>query len=543
MSKCPEDNATAPPERASRFPRRAWKPIGLGWACAILSACICWVSVTVEADLPALSMLAIFTGFIAAALAGHDTATHAWKTRKRPTWDSLVALAAVWLAGWSIVHPAEAWLAPAVLALHRTMGWAQYGGAPVKRRVLEDKVSLGVVWAALACSVVAVLLGVFVPNVPLGPTVAAVLLSASPRMHAFSRLLTLERTRQRAGALGIHVKRRAALSRLRPPMTVVFVPESTLYDEIPAFHALVPANPAMGNDTMAYAASWALLCDVPESKAILQEAHRRRVPVREARALRSFGEHGASFESDGHTVLLGSVRFLRQRGISLSPLKEPLARAYREGRRPILVACGGEILGALVLEDTPRRDTVRAIKVLDRLGMQCAVLTGHPPEDYRVLAEQCGIMRVLGDVDPEDRRDAMDTLRGETIHPVALVTPRLNEPVLHGSVATIYFKPGAQGPNRRTLATVGTPGMLGVAWLFLLAEAAALTHGLGIAWMAIYHIAALLLAMSGWLHPLAAMACAHAAWLLLLPNANRVRLVNPEKAVAGALARRVPYQP
>jgi Cu+-exporting ATPase len=265
--------------------------------------------------------------------------------------------------------------------------------------------------------------------------------------------------------------------------------------------------------------------------------------VREACRLRTFAELGVVFESGGQRITAGSTRLLRDRGISLTPMEDTLARVRSEGRRPLLIARDRELLGALILEDTPRKDTVRTIRVMDRLGMRCAVLTGHPTEDYVVLAEQCGIKRVLGDVDPEDRRDALDTLRGETIHDVALVTPRLDEPAMKGAEVGIYFKPGENEWIGRAQVLVGTPGLLGLAWLYLITEAARRTHAWGIAWTVLYNLAALTLAMTGWLHPFAAALCANLAWLLLLANANRMRHFDPDKAVAAALERRPPYQP
>src|SRR3546814_5420835 len=66
----------------------------------------------------------------------------------------------------------------------------------------------------------------------------------------------------------------------------------------------------------------------------------------------------------GHDVLVGSPRFLAERGVALTMLDERTQTLEAQGRTVITVARNGKLLGLLAFGDAPRPDAAETIRKL-----------------------------------------------------------------------------------------------------------------------------------------------------------------------------------
>src|SRR3546814_11074292 len=83
----------------------------------------------------------------------------------------------------------------------------------------------------------------------------------------------------------------------------------------------------------------------------------------------------------GHDVLVGSPRFLAERGVALTMLDERTQTLEVQGRTVITVARTGKLLGLLAFGDAPRPDAAETIRKLREAGVRTVRSTGTTRRD------------------------------------------------------------------------------------------------------------------------------------------------------------------
>jgi P-type E1-E2 ATPase len=125
----------------------------------------------------------------------------------------------------------------------------------------------------------------------------------------------------------------------------------------------------------------------------------------------------------GQTVLVGNEALLRDNGIAV-PVP-PLLDAHPDAAG-VYVARAGVLLGAIVIADSVRPQSRRAVAAIHALGIGTVLLTG----DRRVVAEaaarQLGITDVMAELMPQDKRLHVRRLLAQG-HAVAMVGDGVND--------------------------------------------------------------------------------------------------------------------
>ena len=122
---------------------------------------------------------------------------------------------------------------------------------------------------------------------------------------------------------------------------------------------------------------------------------------------------GVSARIDGGKYLLGSPRFLLERGATID--QPGLAALQAEGKTVIGVATqsGGSaaILGYLAIADQLRSTSLQAVKRLQAMGIEVVMLTGDNPATAAAIAGQAGISSYRAEVLPQDKAAAVEKMK------------------------------------------------------------------------------------------------------------------------------------
>jgi len=102
-------------------------------------------------------------------------------------------------------------------------------------------------------------------------------------------------------------------------------------------------------------------------------------------------------------VLLGNLKLMRDRKISLGDLDEKATRLADDGKTPMYVAIDGQAAGIVAVADTMKEDSKEAIRVLWEMGLEVVMMTGDNERTGRAIGRQVGIERVLSEVLPQDK--------------------------------------------------------------------------------------------------------------------------------------------
>ncbi|RTM05522.1 MAG: heavy metal translocating P-type ATPase [Hyphomicrobiales bacterium] len=151
----------------------------------------------------------------------------------------------------------------------------------------------------------------------------------------------------------------------------------------------------------------------PLASAIVKGAEARRIELVEAEGFAAIPGHGVSGRVDGHDVLFGNAKLMRDRNVPADALQPQWERLANEGKTPMYVAVDGQAAGLIAVADTVKPDSRAAIEILKGLGIEVVMLTGDNERTGRAIAREVGIDRVLAEVLPDDKAHEVHKLQLE----------------------------------------------------------------------------------------------------------------------------------
>lgn len=151
----------------------------------------------------------------------------------------------------------------------------------------------------------------------------------------------------------------------------------------------------------------------PLGEAIVKGAEARNLVLSETEDFAAIPGHGVSGRIDGHDILFGNAKLMRDRGVEIEALHAEWERLASEGKTPMYVAIDGAAGGLIAVADTVKPDSKAAIEALQRAGIEVVMLTGDNERTARAIARQVGIERVLFEVLPDDKAHEVQKLQLE----------------------------------------------------------------------------------------------------------------------------------
>ena len=279
-------------------------------------------------------------------------------------------------------------------------------------------------------------------------TALVLLVTACPCALVISTPATLAAGMAAATRKGILVKGARFLETGRKLSCICLDKTGTLTEGRPVQTDFVATGslPAEAARTLAY--SLAARSSHPVSRAIADKAAEdgvSRLHVDRFEALPGLGVEG---EINGTVWRLGGRRLLEGlegegREGGPSPAMREVLRLEAEGRTPAVLAGPGGAEAVFAAADGLRETSAEAVARLRRLGVSAVMLTGDSGPAARAIARQAGIAEARAGLLPQDKLDAIASLRKKGAC-VGMVGDGINDaPAL--ALADIGFAMGACG--------------------------------------------------------------------------------------------------
>jgi P-type Cu+ transporter len=208
--------------------------------------------------------------------------------------------------------------------------------------------------------------------------------------------------------------------------TVVLDKTGTLTKGEPSVTDVVTASGFHRQDVLRYAASAEKGSEHPLGEAIVKRAGEEGLDIGGTDSFNAIPGHGIEAKIAGTDLLLGNLKWMGDRGISLGGLEQEAERLADEGKTPMFVAIDGRAAGIIAVADTLKPNSKDAIKALHGLGLEVAMITGDNKRTAQAIAKQIGIDRVMAEVLPEDKAREIKRLQGER-KVVAMVGDGIND--------------------------------------------------------------------------------------------------------------------
>lgn len=110
-------------------------------------------------------------------------------------------------------------------------------------------------------------------------------------------------------------------------------------------------------------------------------------------------------------VMLGNQRLLEERGLARDGPQATAERLAEEGKTPMFVVVDGAVAGVIAVADVVKPDSAAAVHELESLGLEVYMITGDNRRTAAAIARQVGINRVLAEVLPQRKAQAVKDLQ------------------------------------------------------------------------------------------------------------------------------------
>ncbi len=388
--------------------------------------------------------------------------------------------------------------------------------------IFPDALKVVGVWAASFLPWVDPTLGVF--TLAIFATVA-VLVIACPCALGLATPTALMVGSGMGAENGILIREGAAIQTLKDVHTVVFDKTGTITKGKPGVSDVIPADEFKAEEVLRLAASVEVGSEHPLGQAMVKEAKEKGISLVEPKMFEAVTGKGVKAKVDDKEVLVGSRKLVVQiKGANL--MEHDLKRLEQEAKTAMLVAFDGRIAGIIAVADTLKEDSLQAIRELEEMGIETAMITGDNRHTAEAIAKKVGISRVLAEVLPDGKVDEIKRLQSE-VGTVAMVGDGINDaPALTQANVGIAIGTGTDIAIEASDVTLVSGNLSGVVSAIKLSRATFKKIKQNLYWAFGYNIAAIPIAMLGLLHPVIAEAAMAFSSISVVTNANRLRKVN-----------------
>lgn len=204
---------------------------------------------------------------------------------------------------------------------------------------------------------------------------------------------------------GILIKNGEALEKGKGITTMVFDKTGTLTAGKPVVTDLISFPAGRENDVLAVAASLEKLSEHPLADAIVREAAERKVML---------SGTVTGFENTSGKGVSGMLNGKQYRvGSTAGFVSEQIERLEKEAKTVIAVVEDNQLIGLIAEADTLRPESVEAVSLLKKKGIESVMITGDNQKTAEAIAKLAGIEKVYAKVLPGGKQDIVKELQAQ----------------------------------------------------------------------------------------------------------------------------------
>ena len=255
----------------------------------------------------------------------------------------------------------------------------------------------------------------------------AVLVIACPHALGLAVPLVASISTTKAAHNGFLVKQRIALEAARTIDIVLFDKTGTLTK---GEFGVINTWSTSGNTTdevLTLAASLDSLSEHPIARAVVAEAKKKGLSLRETKKFEALKGKGVRAMVEEKEVMVGGPALLEGIGITVpSELLRNVAEAGKKGQTVVFIVRDKTLLGAIAMADIIREESREAIQKLKEIGVRTAMITGDSEDVAKWVADELGIDEYFARVLPHQKSEKVKELQTRNMK-VAMVGDGIND--------------------------------------------------------------------------------------------------------------------
>ena len=326
---------------------------------------------------------------------------------------------------------------------------AQGKKAPIQR--FADKISAYFVPAVIVIAIIAFSVWYFIIGMPFSFSLiiaVSVLVIACPCALGLATPTAIMVGTGKGAEKGILIKGGDALETAHKLYAVVFDKTGTLTQGKPEVTDIIPAhNPMTEDEVLKLAASVEQFSEHPLAQAIVNKAKEKNIKLEDIKNFRAIPGHGVEGISKKKKIIVGKpeyVKNLLKKGFlsprksednedflsirkiaGLAGIENSIAELEENGKTVVVVCTDKKVEGFIAIADTPRKDSIEAVKLLQKQKIFVYMITGDNKRTANAIAKQLGIKHVISEVLPEDKAKHIKELQKKG--KVAMVGDGIND--------------------------------------------------------------------------------------------------------------------
>ena len=212
---------------------------------------------------------------------------------------------------------------------------------------------------------------------------------------------------------GILIRGAEALETAHQLNTIVLDKTGTLTKGEPSVTDIIESDKFSKKEILTLAASAEKGSEHPLGESIVKKAKEENLSLLDSKNFLAIAGHGIEATIDSKRVLLGNLRLMEEKKVSLNGLSNKAEQLSNEGKTSMFLAVDGEVAGIIAVADTLKENSKKAVEALHQMGLEVVILTGDNQRTARAIAKQIGVDRILAEVLPEMKAEEVRRLQSE----------------------------------------------------------------------------------------------------------------------------------
>lgn len=287
------------------------------------------------------------------------------------------------------------------------------------------------------------------------------------------------------------------------------------------------------NELLRLAASVEQASEHPFARAIVEATKEKGLEIFLAKDFHATPGGGAEGRVLEHRVVVGSTRFLQERGVKPGTGKTLRGGLGVDGVAStsiVAVAVNDEVAGVIALADHVKESTLEALKALHKEDVHIVMATGDLRSTATRIAQRLGIKEVEAEIRPEQKAGLVKRMRDQG-RVVAMVGDGINDaPALAAADVGIAMGTGTDAAIESAGITLLKGDLRGIVRARKLSRATIRNIKQNLAWAFLYNVigvpvaAGVFYPLLGWLlSPMLASAAMSFSSVSVIANALRLR--------------------
>jgi len=225
---------------------------------------------------------------------------------------------------------------------------------------------------------------------------------------------------------GVLIRSAETLERSHKIRAVLLDKTGTLTQGEPRVTDIITLPSSSQDEILRLAASAERGSEHPLGEAIVKAALEKKLEVSPASDFNAIPGHGVEASVEGKKLLLGNLRLMSEKSLSLNGLGKEAEQLRAKGKTVMFLGIDNHIAGIIALADTLKPNAKAAMDALHNMGIEVMMLTGDNRRTAEAIAREAGIDRVLAEVLPEHKAQEVKKLQEEG-KVVAMVGDGIND--------------------------------------------------------------------------------------------------------------------